>query len=519
MPKRYALISTSDKSQLAPFAKALHEHDITLLATGGTARHLTEHDIPVVEIADFTGFPEILDGRVKTLHPTIHAGILARRGIDDETLAAHDIAHIDFVVVNLYPFERTIAQPDCTDAQAIEQIDVGGPTMLRAGAKNHDAVTVIVDPADYALVLSELQAQGHTSPATRRALAHKTFALTAAYDQAIAAYFHRTASTQTPFPDTWDCRANKLDTLRYGENPHQRAAVYQMTNAAPGTLTHATQHQGKPLSYNNYLDSDAALHCVRALPQDLPACVIIKHATPCGVAVGATLTEAYQKAFSTDSTSAFGGIIAVNQTLDAQTAEAMVSQQFIEVLLAPRFTPEALAVLARKTNLRALSCGDPTPSSENEMSLRSISGGLLIQEADHSTLTQADCTVVTRAAPTPAQWHDLLLAWRVVQFVKSNAIVYLKEGMTLGIGSGQTSRVFSAHIATLKAEAAGLSLEAAVMASDAFFPFSDGLQVAIDAGVTAVIQPGGSKRDDEVIAAADAAGIAMVLTHVRHFRH
>lgn len=518
MKIRRALISVSNKSGLVPFAQQLVAHGIEILATGGTAALLTQHGIASTAISDFTDFPEIMGGRVKTLHPKIYAGLLRRPGIDEAVMQAHQIEPIDLVVVNLYPFQETVAKPGCSFEQAIEQIDIGGPSMLRAAAKNHAVVTTLVDPQDYSAVLAEIQNQANTTAATRRRLAQKVFHHTAQYDQAIFNYLNEPApAADSLFPDQLSLVWNKQQDLRYGENPHQAAALYTDSSAIPGSLATAKLLQGKPLSYNNLLDSDAALSCVRSLDSAMPGCAIIKHATPCGVAQASTLLAAYQQALSADPSSAFGGIIAMNRPLDGPTATAILHQQFVEVLLAPEIEPQALQILSSKSAWRLLAVGEllqPHP-----WTLRSISGGVLVQQTDCGDATADEWKVVTARAPTAAEWLDLHFAWRVVQFVKSNAIVYAKNQTTLGIGGGQTSRVFSAEIATLKARELNLPLTGAVCASDAFFPFTDGLEIIAQAGISAVIQPGGSKRDAEVIAAANQLGIAMVLTGARHFRH
>lgn len=515
---RRALISVSDKSGLIPLAEQLSASGVQIIATGGTALLLSQHGIPIIAVPDYTGFPEIMGGRVKTLHPKIYAGLLRRPGIDESVLEAHDIEPIDLVVVNLYPFQNTVAEPNCSFEQAIENIDIGGPSMLRAAAKNHIAVTVVVDPADYAAVGAAIQKTGATDLATRRELAKKAFAHTAAYDQAIYNYLNRDANEHPTFPTNFQPSFQKKMDLRYGENPHQAAALYTTTPAIPHTLANAELLQGKPLSFNNLLDSDAALNCVRALDANKAGCAIIKHATPCGVAQADTLLQAYQHALMADPTSAFGGIIATNQVLDVETAQAILSQQFVEVILAPAIDPHALKLLSAKSLWRILACG-LRPEKTSALVLRSINGGLLVQQEDQDELQRNQLIVPTQRQPTPAEWEDLFFAWKVVQFVKSNAIVYAKNQTTLGIGGGQTSRVFSAEIAVLKAQQMNLSLNGAVAASDAFFPFADGLEVLAKAGIRAVIHPGGSKRDDEVIAAADKYDIAMVLTGIRHFRH
>jgi phosphoribosylaminoimidazolecarboxamide formyltransferase/IMP cyclohydrolase len=520
-----ALISVSDKTNLIELASTLQQLNIEILATGGTAKLLKENNISITDVSSHTGFPEIMDGRVKTLHPKIHGGILARRGIDDDTLEEHNIDAIDLVVVNLYPFQQTVAKPGTTLADAIEKIDIGGPTMLRSAAKNHEYVTVVVDPQDYSQIISELEEHGDTQLYTRRSLALKVFSHTAQYDDAIANYLqkqcdHEDNPHKETLPSTYQPYFIKELELRYGENPHQEAAFYRTneTKIPNGTLGNATLLQGKALSYNNMVDADATLACVQALDPNLPGCVIVKHATPCGVAQADNLTEAYQKAFSTDSTSAFGGIIAFNQSLDAATAETIIKQQFAEVIIAPTIEKGAAEVLTAKKNLRVLECGY-LPAKYQQLNLKSISGGLLVQTRDQLILTPEQCQVVTQRQPTPQEMIELLFAWRVVQFVKSNAIVYTNNQMTLGIGTGQTSRVFSAEIAALKAKHANLSLDGAAMASDAFFPFADGVEVAAKSGIKAVIQPGGSKRDPEVIAAADSLGLTMVMTGSRHFLH
>ncbi len=518
MTIKRALISVSDKSALVDFAKQLVQLNIEILATGGTAKTLTEHQIPITDVSDYTDFPEIMDGRVKTLHPKIHAGILARRGIDDAVLEQHQFGMIDLVVVNLYPFQATVAKDNCTLTQAIEKIDIGGPTLLRAAAKNYAHVTVVVDPHDYNTIIEEIREHKNTQLATRCYLAQKTFTHTAGYDAAIAHYFEKQNGNET-LPEYYQTQFQKSLSLRYGENPHQSAAFYRenINAQADGTIGNAKLLQGKPLSYNNMIDADAALACAQGLDATKPGCVIVKHATPCGVAQANSLIEAYQKALSTDPTSAFGGIIAFNQTIDAKTAADIITQQFVEVIIAPQVEVAAANILSRKKNCRVLECGLLT--TQEHHCLRSVSGGLLIQDRDLLIDDINNYQVVTKRQPTATEMQELLFAWRVVQFVKSNAIVYTNNEMTLGIGSGQTSRVFSAEIAILKAQAANLSLKGASMASDAFFPFADGVEVAAAAGIKSVIQPGGSKRDPEVIATADALGLAMVMTGNRHFLH
>ena len=533
-----ALLSVSDKTGVLDFARALHAHGVRLLSTGGTAKMLAGAGLPVTEVADHTGFPEMLDGRVKTLHPTIHGGLLARRDVPAHmaAIAAHGIATIDILVVNLYPFEATVAKAGCTLEEAIENIDIGGPAMVRSAAKNWKDVAVLTDASQYAGVLAELQAGGITQ-ALRFALAVAAFNRIANYDGAISDYLSSLNADgagvheRSEFPAQSNARFVKLQDLRYGENPHQSAAFYRDLHPAPGSLVTAVQLQGKELSYNNIADADAAWECVKSF--DEPACVIVKHANPCGVAVAASTAEAYAKAFKTDPTSAFGGIIAFNGELDA-TGAALVATQFVEVLIATSFTPEALALLKAKPNTRVLQIALPNADASlrsgaggataweqgrNAQDVKRVGSGLLIQSADNRELTLAELKIVTVKQPTPEQLSDLLFAWKVAKYVKSNAIVFCGGGMTLGVGAGQMSRIDSARIASIKAENAGLSLAGSAVASDAFFPFRDGLDVVIDAGASCVIQPGGSMRDDEVIAAANERGIAMVLTGVRHFRH
>jgi phosphoribosylaminoimidazolecarboxamide formyltransferase/IMP cyclohydrolase len=513
-----ALISVSDKTDVLDFATQLHGRGVEILSTGGTAKLLADGGVPVIEVSDYTGFPEMMAGRVKTLHPKIHGGILGRRGVDDAVMVEQAIPPIDLVVVNLYPFERTVAAPDCTLADAIENIDIGGPTLLRAAAKNHAAVTVVVDAADYRPVLDEMDAsQGGVGEATRFRLAVKTFEHTARYDGAIANYLGGigTDGARTGFPQTLSLQYRRAQSMRYGENPHQGAAFYVEQTAVEASVATALQLQGKALSFNNVADTDAALECIKQFDEGA-ACVIVKHANPCGVALGEDSLNAYERAYSTDPESAFGGIIAFNRTLDARTAEAIVGRQFVEVIVAPDISPDALDVLAGKKNVRVLTCGQWAESLPR-LDFKRVNGGLLVQDADLALLN--DSRVVTAQAPSPEQMRDLLFAWRVAKFVKSNAIVYGKDAMTVGVGAGQMSRVNSARIAGIKAGHAGLEVRGSVMASDAFFPFRDGIDQAAEAGVTAVIQPGGSMRDEEVIAAADEHGMAMVFTGMRHFRH
>jgi phosphoribosylaminoimidazolecarboxamide formyltransferase/IMP cyclohydrolase len=517
-PIRRALLSVSDKTGLVDLARALSQRGVALLSTGGTARLLREAGLEVTEVAALTGFPEIMDGRVKTLHPKVHGGLLGRRDVDAAVMAEHGIAPIDLLVVNLYPFEATVARPDSTPADAVEDIDVGGPAMLRAAAKNHAWVTVLVDPTDYPKLLAALaDGDGAVPQALRQKLAAKAFAHTARYDGAISGWLGAQASGDPKsFPPTLTLQFRKHEDLRYGENPHQRAAFYVEPTPPAGTIAGATLVQGKLLSYNNLADADAALECVRQF--EAPACVIVKHANPCGVAVAADPGAAYERAYATDPTSAFGGIIAFNRPLDGATAQAIVGRQFVEVVVAPAIEPAARAAFAAKPNVRVLECG-ALGAAAPWLDLKRIAGGLLVQDADLGRVTDAQLEVVTRRAPTAAQRADLLFAWRVAKFVKSNAIVYCRDAATIGVGAGQMSRVYSARIAAIKAADAGLEVRGSVMASDAFFPFRDGIDAAAEAGVTAVIQPGGSVKDKEVIAAADAAGLAMVFTGMRHFRH
>jgi phosphoribosylaminoimidazolecarboxamide formyltransferase/IMP cyclohydrolase len=518
-PIKRALISVSDKTGVAEFARQLQSMGVEILSTGGTARLLADAGIPVIEVSDHTGFPEMMDGRVKTLHPKIHGGILGRRGADDGVMREHGIPPIDLVVVNLYPFEQTVAKPGCDLPTAIENIDIGGPTLLRAAAKNHAAVTVVVDAADYETVLAEMRANsGAVTDTTRYSLAVKTFEHTAHYDGAIANYLgaRNLPEADGAVPRTLSLQFRRVQAMRYGENPHQKAAFYVEHKTTEASVATARQLQGKELSYNNVADTDAALECVKTFSEG-PACVIVKHANPCGVAFGATLLEAYDRAYSTDPESAFGGIIAFNGELDAATAQAITERQFVEVIIAPEVSAEALKVLAAKKNVRVLACGHWGQAPAARLDFKRVTGGLLVQDAD--LLLSAEIKGVTLRAPTEAEMRDLLFAWRVAKFVKSNAIVYGRDGMTIGVGAGQMSRVNSARIAGIKAEHAGLQVKGSVMASDAFFPFRDGIDQAAAAGITAVIQPGGSMRDEEVIAAADEHGMAMVFTGMRHFRH
>ena len=515
---RRALLSVSDKTGLIEFAQALAARGVELLSTGGTAAALREAGLVVKDVSAHTGFPEIMDGRVKTLHPKIHGGLLGRRGTDDAVMATHGIEPIDLLVVNLYPFEATIAKPDCTLEDAIENIDIGGPAMVRAAAKNHAHVAVVVNPADYAAVATELAAAGALSEATCFALAAKAYAHTADYDTAVSRYLAARVPDAPRHPQTVRLRFAKLQDLRYGENPHQTAAFYADANPPAGSIAAARQLHGKELSYNNIADTDAALMCVFAY--SAPACCIVKHANPCGVAEAADIRTAYEHAYRTDPTSAFGGIIAFNRELDAATAEAIVGRQFVEVIVAPAVSAAALEICQRKKDIRVLTVG--APAAELPMlDYKRVTGGLLVQDRDAiaCAITAKDVKVVTRRAPSAEELRDLLFAWRVVKCVKSNAIVYARDRRTIGVGAGQMSRVYSARIAGIKAADEGLEVQGSVMASDAFFPFRDGIDSAASVGITAVIQPGGSVRDAEVIAAADEAGMAMVFTGMRHFRH
>ena len=525
LPVRRALLSVSDKTGIVELARALAARGVALLSTGGTAKLLRDAGLAVTEVSAHTGFPEIMGGRVKTLHPKVHGGLLGRRGVDEAVMAEHGIAPIDLLVLNLYPFEQAVADPACTLERAIEEIDIGGPAMLRAAAKNHAGVAVLTAPDQYAPFLAELEAQGGaTTLATRFRLAVAAFDRVAQYDAAISSYLSALPAGDVPaagaapraaFPGQHNAVFRKVMDLRYGENPHQQAAFYRELHPAPGTLATFEQLQGKELSFNNIADADAAWECVRQF--DAPACVIVKHANPCGVATHADLGECYERAYRTDPTSAFGGILAFNRTLDGATAAAMVERQFIEVVLAPGYAPEALAAFARKANVRVLRI--PDGGGHDAQDWKRVGGGLLVQTADLGRIGVAGLKVVTRKAPSAAQMDDLLFAWKVAKFVKSNAIVYAKGEATVGVGAGQMSRVYSARIAIIKAEDAGLEVQGSVMASDAFFPFRDGIDSAAAAGVSAVIQPGGSVKDKEVIAAADEHGLAMVFTGMRHFRH
>ncbi len=511
---RRALISVSDKRGLIPFAEGLSKLGIEILSTGGTCRSLRDAGIDVVEVSEKTGFPEIMDGRVKTLHPTIHGGLLGRRGTDEAVMEEHGIEPIDLLAVNLYPFEQTIARADATIDDAIENIDIGGPAMIRAASKNHDGVAVVVDPDDYDDVLESLK-NDRLSLDARRTLAAKAYAHTASYDTAITKYLSSSLD-QNPLGDRILYSGSLVERMRYGENPHQEAAFYIDQQAPKGSLATADQLQGKALSYNNIADSDAALECVKQFAA--PACVIVKHANPCGVAVAGGILEAYEKAFKTDPTSAFGGIIAFNRPLDVATAKSIIDRQFVEVIVAPEIGDDAAEILKEKKNVRVLRTGDWAESSGG-FDFKKVSGGLLVQGSDMGRITADDLKVVTDKAPTPEQVEDMLFAWTVVKYVKSNAIIFCKDNMTIGVGAGQMSRVYSTKIAAIKAADEELEVKGSVMASDAFFPFRDGIDAAAETGIAAIIQPGGSMRDDEVIQAANEHGLAMVFTGMRHFRH
>ncbi|MBU2864901.1 bifunctional phosphoribosylaminoimidazolecarboxamide formyltransferase/IMP cyclohydrolase [Reinekea forsetii] len=522
-PKR-ALISVSDKAGIVDFAKALHDRGVSLISTGGTFKLLQQHDIPVTEASEVTGFPEMMDGRVKTLHPLIHGGILGRRGQDESVMAEHNIKPIDMVVVNLYPFAETIAKDDCILADAIENIDIGGPTMVRSAAKNHKDVAIVVNSSSYEEILSEWDTNGGLSHATRFNLARLAFEHTAKYDGMIANYLGSVPADTAPsqptekrsFPETFNSQFLLKDTMRYGENPHQKAAFYIESGELEPGISTITTLQGKALSFNNIADTDAALECVKSFEE--PACVIVKHANPCGVATGKNLTDAYHRALSVDTTSAFGGIIAFNRELDAEAAEAIIGKQFVEVIIAPSVSKAAADVVAQKPNVRLLACGQwgqRIPS----LDFKRVNGGLLVQDRDLGMVSESDLKVVTKAQPSPEQIKDLMFAWKVAKFVKSNAIVYAKDGLSTGIGAGQMSRVYSAIIANIKAKDENINIAGSAMASEAFLPFRDSLDQAAEMGVSAVIQPGGSMRDEEVIDAADEHGIAMVFTGMRHFRH
>ena len=511
------LISVSDKTGIAEFAQALVGFGADIISTGGTASHLRSAGITVREVSEVTGFPEIMDGRIKTLHPAIHGGLLGRPEADADSMEKHSIESIELLIVNLYPFEETVARPDCTFADAIESIDIGGSAMIRAAAKNHECVAVVVDPQDYDTVISELKrGDGHLTSVIRLDLAKKAFAHTACYDAAIWAYL-RSSDNDKTLPEEFPLGLRRHADLRYGENPHQRAGIYTTLTGGAGAVIVARQLQGKPLSFNNIADADAAIEC--AITLDPTACVIVKHANPCGVGVAVTAREAYEKAYATDPQSAFGGIIAFNTAVDGQTAASMINQQFIEVIIAPSFDDSAVEAFQGKPNIRVLETGKLAQTSSSGLQVQQITGGVLLQDKDIGSVNRSKLTVVSERQPTDQEVADAVLAWKVAKFVKSNAIVYCKDGATLGIGAGQTSRVTSVQVAALKATEAGLELRGAAMASDAFFPFRDGLDVGAKQGVEVVIQPGGSVRDEEVIAAANEHNIAMLFTGMRHFRH
>ncbi len=516
-PISSALISVSDKAGIVEFASALHQSGVKILSTGGTASLLADNNIPVTEVANHTKFPEMMAGRVKTLHPKIHGGILGRRGKDDAIMAEHDIMPIDLVVVNLYPFEAAIAKDDCTLENAIENIDIGGPAMVRSAAKNHNDVAIVTDPNDYAPLLGSIEKNGGLNQAFRFKLAVKAFEHTSNYDGNIANYLGKINAedgSKNLFPQTINLQYHQVQSMRYGENPHQNAAFFVEDKVTEACIATAVQLQGKELSYNNIGDTDAALECVKQFEE--PACVIVKHANPCGVAVQSTILDAYNQAFKTDPESAFGGIIAFNRELDADTAKTIVERQFVEVIIAPSISPEALEVVSAKKNVRLLECGEFT-EPKPRLDMKRVNGGLLVQDADLELYNELK--VVTKRQPTDDEMRDLLFAWNISKFVKSNAIVYCKNLMTIGVGAGQMSRINSARIAGIKASHADLDVPGSVMASDAFFPFRDGIDAAKDAGIVAVIQPGGSMRDQEVIDAANEAGMTMIFTGMRHFRH
>ena len=525
-PIRRALLSVSDKTGIVEFASALAERGVDILSTGGTARLLIEQGITVTEVSDYTGFPEMMDGRVKTLHPKVHGGILGRRGQDDQVMVQHGIQPIDMVVVNLYPFADTVAKKDCTLADAIENIDIGGPTMVRSAAKNHKDVAIVVNAANYQRVIAEMDTkQNSLTQETRFDLAIAAFEHTAAYDGMIANYFGTMVPTygdnsegddNSLFPRTFSQQLIKKQDMRYGENSHQQAAFYVEASPQEASVATAQQIQGKALSFNNIADTDAALECVKEFSE--PACVIVKHANPCGVALGESILEAYQRAYKTDPTSAFGGIIAFNRELDAETAQAIIEKQFVEVIIAPSVSNDAINIVSAKKNVRLLECGQWSTKTTG-FDLKRVNGGLLVQDRDQGMVELSDLQVVSQRQPTDAELKDALFCWKVAKYVKSNAIVYAKGDMTIGVGAGQMSRVYSAKIAGIKAADEGLEVEGCVMASDAFFPFRDGIDAAADAGIRCVIQPGGSMRDDEVIAAANEHGMAMIFTGMRHFRH
>ena len=511
-----ALISVSDKTNVADLAKSLIEMDIEILSTGGTAAALRQHGIAVTDVSQVTGFPEIMDGRVKTLHPVIHGGLLGRRDQDGSVMQEHGIKPIDLLIVNLYPFEATVSRPDCSRKEAIENIDIGGPAMIRAAAKNHEHVAVVVDPADYTDIVAELNSREVSlSNTSRQRLATKAFAHTASYDAAIWNYLH-SHDADDHFPENYPLSLKKQNELRYGENPHQGAALYSTPTKIRATVVSAHQYQGKSLSYNNIADADAALECVKALQK--VGCVIVKHANPCGVGIGQNALDAYEKAYATDPTSAFGGIIAMNELVDAELANTIIDRQFVEVMVAPGYSSEAIDVFERKPNIRVLETGLLSPTGPG-MRIHQVAGGILVQDSDSVSLDRTALKVVTVRQPGDQELADAMLAWEIARFTKSNAIVYCKDGATIGVGAGQMSRVMSAKIAAWKAKDAGLDVSGAAMASDAFFPFRDGIDVAAEHGIGVVIQPGGSMRDEEVIDAANEHGLAMLFTGIRHFFH
>lgn len=518
-PIRRALISVSDKTGIVEFARELTAQGVEILSTGGTYKLLCDEGVAAVEVSDYTGFPEMMAGRVKTLHPKVHGGILGRRGTDDAVMTEHGINPIDMVVVNLYPFAETVSRPDCDLPMAIENIDIGGPTMVRSAAKNHKDVAIVVNASDYDSIIADLKANNGLNYNTRFDLAVKAFEHTAAYDGMIANYLGARVGVEEPetFPRTFNTQFVKVQDMRYGENPHQRAAFYVEENATEASVSTARQLQGKELSFNNVADTDAALECVKPFKE--PACVIVKHANPCGVAIGGNILEAYNRAFQTDPTSAFGGIIAFNRELDAETAKAIVDRQFVEVIIAPTVSAQASEIVAAKPNVRLLECGEFAAQPGAAFDYKRVNGGLLVQDTDLGMVDASELQIVTKRQPTEQEIRDLLFCWEVAKFVKSNAIVYARDGQTIGIGAGQMSRVYSAKIAGIKAADEGLQVAGSVMASDAFFPFRDGIDSAAEAGIKAVIQPGGSMRDQEVIDAADEHGMAMVFTGMRHFRH
>ncbi|NRP56396.1 MULTISPECIES: bifunctional phosphoribosylaminoimidazolecarboxamide formyltransferase/IMP cyclohydrolase [unclassified Marinobacterium] len=518
-PIRRALISVSDKTGIVDFARELTAQGVEILSTGGTYKLLCDEGIAAVEVSDYTGFPEMMAGRVKTLHPKVHGGILGRRGTDDAVMTEHGINPIDMVVVNLYPFAETVARPDCDLPMAIENIDIGGPTMVRSAAKNHKDVAIVVNASDYDSIIADLKANKGLNYNTRFDLAVKAFEHTAAYDGMIANYLGARVGVEEPetFPRTFNTQFVKVQDMRYGENPHQRAAFYVEENATEASVSTARQLQGKELSFNNVADTDAALECVKPFKE--PACVIVKHANPCGVAIGGNILEAYNRAFQTDPTSAFGGIIAFNRELDAETAKAIVDRQFVEVIIAPKVSAQASEIVAAKPNVRLLECGEFAAQPGAAFDYKRVNGGLLVQDCDLGMVNASELQIVTKRQPSEQEIRDLLFCREVAKFVKSNAIVYARDGQTIGIGAGQMSRVYSAKIAGIKAAGEGLQVAGSVMASDAFFPFRDGIDSAAEAGIKAVIQPGGSMRDQEVIDAADEHGMAMVFTGMRHFRH